>query len=161
MNAIGRYGILGLIFMGMWVILNEKAGPTVFLSGLVFSAVALFVTDFFLLEDRYARRYSLRPITVLRYLFVLLFQIYKSGFSAIPKIIKGNSNIQIAVYQSRLTDELAVCLLANSITLTPGTVTLEKNKDQLKVLAFLEEDSMGSRPLDFKEFESILKELRP
>ena len=160
MKAVKRYGVLGIVFLGMWVILNEKAELSVLLSGVAFSAVALFVTDFFLLETHYVDEYALRPFTLIKYLFFLLFQIYKSGFSAIKIILRRDYEVHIFDFESELEDDLAVCLLANSITLTPGTVTADKKGKRLKILAFVAPDVEKMDLTAFQEFEMILRGLR-
>lgn len=159
MKTIKRYVMLALVFTIMWVVLNEKASVAVLISGMVFSVTTLFLTDYFLSEQHYLDDYSVRFIVVVKYLFYLIFQIYKSGFSAIMIIIKGQDDVQLIDYRSKLDDELSICLLANSITLTPGTVTLDKTEKDLKVLAF-RVDSKARAIGRFADFERVLKGLR-
>lgn len=159
MKTIKHYGMLTLVFTVMWVVLNEKASAAVLLSGLVFSAITLFLTDYFLSDQHYIDDYSVRIQVLIKYVFYLIFQIYKSGFSAIMIIIKGQGDVHIIDHPSKLDDELSVCLLANSITLTPGTVTLDKSENLLKVLAFSQE-SQDQALMKFEDFERVLGGLR-
>ncbi|QSX08999.1 Na+/H+ antiporter subunit E [Alkalibacter rhizosphaerae] len=160
MNVFKRYWMLILVFTIMWVILNEKADAGVMLSGVVFSAIALFLTDFFLLEKHYADEYSLKPFILVKYLFFLIFQIYKSGLSAIKIVLHRKYEVHIFDFESDLDDDLAVCLLANSITLTPGTVTANKKDKRLKILAFVAPEMEKMDVSVFQEFEKILRGLR-
>jgi len=48
-------------------------------------------------------------------------------------IITGNINPRIVHFRTRLKSELARVILANSITLTPGTLTLDLDEDHLVV----------------------------
>lgn len=161
MNVVKRNVVLILVFTIVWVILNEKAELGVVLSGVIFSAIALFLTDFFLLEQHYADAYSLRPLVVIAYLAYLVLQIYKSGFSTIMVILRRKSHVEIFDYVSTLEDDLAVCLLANSITLTPGTVTADKRGNRLKILTFETPGEEKTEGYGFEAFEKLLKGLRP
>jgi multicomponent Na+:H+ antiporter subunit E len=147
------------VFTAMWIILNEKAGPMQIISGIGFSVLSIFFVNYYLLDDDYIDSYFLNPVSLLKYLFYLVFQIYKSGISAIFKISKGESAVKIIKYDSCLNKELAVCLLANAITLTPGTVTIDKTKNQLSILCFQDDEvfSSGSGGKSCSDFEKILR----
>ncbi|MCD6407239.1 Na+/H+ antiporter subunit E, partial [Candidatus Aerophobetes bacterium] len=67
------------------------------------------------------------------YLGVLIFKIYLASFKMIFAIITGNINPGIVHFRTRLRSELARVILANSITLTPGTLTLDLKEDHLVV----------------------------
>lgn len=61
--------------------------------------------------------------------------IYISAFSVIKDILfKNKSNIKIIDVNLDTKSEFSQTLIANSITLTPGTITVEKNGSNLKVL---------------------------
>ena len=48
-------------------------------------------------------------------------------------VISGQSNPRVVHFRTRLKSELARVVLANSITLTPGTLTLDLDNDHLIV----------------------------
>ena len=85
--------------------------------------------------------YAIKPEVLLHYSLYLFIQIYQSGFSAILKIIKGEDAVKIINYETCMRNELGICLLANAITLTPGTVTIGKNGRLLQILAFQDENT--------------------
>ncbi|GEK90683.1 Na+/H+ antiporter subunit E [Alkalibacterium kapii] len=130
-NNIGI--ILLLVFI--WVLLVEQFSLRAFLTGLFVSITVVFFTNRFLLEENYQRKYIIGLITFLEYGLRLFKGIWVSGFSVIPHILSGKADVQIITCETKLTDELLVNILANSITLTPGTVTVDKKGSRLQVLA--------------------------
>ena len=48
--------------------------------------------------------------------------------------ISGKINPGVVDIKTNLKDDYSISILANSITLTPGTVTIDKNGNKLKVL---------------------------
>ncbi len=66
--------------------------------------------------------------------FFLLIEIYKAGFATVKMTITGKVNPGIIDIKTDLEDDYSISILANSITLTPGTVTIDKTDNNLKVL---------------------------
>ncbi|MDD3305720.1 MAG: Na+/H+ antiporter subunit E [Acetobacterium sp.] len=133
--------VLIFIFTAIWLILNESLAFSEILTGLFFSAVALLFTNHYLLENDYLSTYRIKLEVLFHYAMYLFVQIYRSGFLAIFKIIKGEDTVKIIEYETCISDDLSICLLANAITLTPGTVTIGKNGRLLQILAFQDEDT--------------------
>lgn len=161
MKKARSYGILILLFTLIWIILNEKAGPMEILSGICFSVISILFTNYYLLETDYATAYFIRLPVFFQYSMYVIIQIYKSGFSAIKKIIKGEDAVKIIEYETCITDELAICLLANAITLTPGTVTITKEGSHLQILSFADETAFtdSSDGKTCSKYEKILRSL--
>ncbi|NLO36920.1 MAG: Na+/H+ antiporter subunit E [Clostridiaceae bacterium] len=137
-----------LLFTVIWVILNEKIGWESIGTGFVLSLAVLAITDSQLLLSDYAWIYRINPLRLLRYAAVLLGQIYASGFAAIGRIVRGRDDSEIVRYVTGLDDDLAVALLANAVTLTPGTVTVdigeEDGRQHLEILTFVPMTSQAS-----------------
>lgn len=118
----------------IWVILNESASIYQVILGGILGFISLYLTNNVLLYDDYKSKYHIRPFLFSKYFIFVIIQIYVSGFSTIRKIISGNINPDIVEIETELNNDLYICFLANSITLTPGTVTIEKKGRTLKVL---------------------------
>lgn len=133
-NSIRNY--MGLVFLlsVVWIILNESISWHILLSGPIVAVVVLFFTNKLVLKADYQSYYRIRPFVLLRYCLVLLKEIYVAGFHAMAKIITRKVNINIVGFDTRLSDPFHISLLANSITLTPGTVTMEKSGQHLEVI---------------------------
>ncbi|MBC3900867.1 Na+/H+ antiporter subunit E [Acetobacterium malicum] len=155
--------VLVLIFTGIWLVLNESLAVSQLLIGLFFSAVSILFTNRYLLEDDYLDAYAIKPEVLLHYSLYLFIQIYQSGFAAILKIIKGEDSVKIITYETCMSNELGICLLANAITLTPGTVTIDKNGHQLQILAFQDENTFTdiTEGKTCSPYEMILRRMDP
>ena len=163
MKKMIRTLVLVLIFTGFWLILNESLAVSQLLIGLVFSSIALLFTNRYLLEDDYLGAYAIAPEVLLHYSLYLFIQIYQSGFAAILKIIKGEDAVKIITYETCMSNELGICLLANAITLTPGTVTIGKNGRLLQILAFHDENTFAdiTEGKACSPYEMILRRMDP
>lgn len=71
-----------------------------------------------------------------KYFLVLIFEIYKSSILLIPKIITGNAQTSIISITTSLNKPQNIAILANSITLTPGTITIDVSQNNILVLWF-------------------------
>ena len=149
LNWLLHNGRTLFLYTLIWLILNENVTPFQIMTGLLISAFAVFFTGYFLMP---APAREARPVTffmIIRYSVCLISQIYQSGIAALPRIIRGRSRVQLVEYDTGLDNELAICLVANAITLTPGTVTVDKEGCVLKVLSF------GDTPGDSGEIPVI------
>ncbi len=126
-----EFGILGMV---VWCILYEEISLTIALTGLVLGVLATVFANSFLVSHQLTRAYRFNLPRLFIFFFVLIYRIYKAGLSVIPAIITGKTKIGIIDIKTEVPEGLASTVLANSITLTPGTVTIEKKGQNLKVL---------------------------
>lgn len=118
----------------IWIILFEYITPFIFISGVIISIIVVLFTDQFLLKGNYEHSYVIGIGTLIRFGFRLIVEIYLAGIGVIPTIISGDANVEIVHVETKLKDELLIDMLANSITLTPGTVSVDKIGNQLLIL---------------------------
>lgn len=118
----------------IWSILNGKLSLFVVLSGIVCSVLVLRYTDRFLLGSSYHKVHQFKVLNMIKYFFFMIKSIYVSGFQMIGMIITHNINPSMVEIETDLEEDFQRTLLANSITLTPGTITVELNGNKLKVL---------------------------
>jgi multicomponent Na+:H+ antiporter subunit E len=118
-----------------WILFTGTFALFSLLLGLIFSlCIALLTYNIFIEEKEVARRTLLPRIYLLFiYIGVLVFKIYLASFKMALAIITTNINPRIVHFRTRLKSELARVILANSITLTPGTLTLDLDEDHLIV----------------------------
>lgn len=148
-NKLGGFYILGIKRLGrdildnkelivlltiIWIVLFEYFTPFIFLSGLLIAIIVVLFTDRFLLKGNYEHSYVIGFGTLLSYSIRLIVEIYLAGIAVIPTIIKGDADVEIVRVETKLKDELLIDILANSVTLTPGTVTVDKIGSQLLIL---------------------------
>jgi multicomponent Na+:H+ antiporter subunit E len=123
-----------MIFTIFWIVLFERATPFILFTAPLISIFSIKISEKFLLKDSFYELYYFNIFWLIKYSFYLIIEIYKSGLSIIPNIISGHSNPDIVEIYTDLDSNLQVALLANSITLTPGTITMDVHGQRLKVL---------------------------
>jgi multicomponent Na+:H+ antiporter subunit E len=101
----------------------------------VISAAALLVAVFFSRSDRVPRITPKRVAWSAGYLFYLFIAIVKANFDVASRIVRPTIplNPGIVTVRTRLSSPLGRTVLANSITLTPGTLSVEIKGDLLYV----------------------------
>jgi multicomponent Na+:H+ antiporter subunit E len=93
-------------------------------------------------------------------LFVLIIEIFKSSWSYILTIFHQRFEIVVFDMVLSFTDPIKVALVANSITLTPGTVTVDVNQQTITVMAFVDKGTTQAQieaPIR-ERFEALLKD---
>lgn len=123
-----------IVFLGCWVIMVADFSFQTILLGLIVGVISLFLTERYLLESSYYDHYPLDLLHLAYYGFALIYEIYAAGFSTIGTIFKGDANVRIVSVDTELTDDYHRSILANSITLTPGTITLDVTENRLVIL---------------------------
>ena len=120
--------VLGLTVV--WIILMEELSIQAALLGVITSVIVTLFTRKFLPYQEIGNVSFLRLIT---YPFFLIGQIYIAGFSVIKIIIKGPV-VDIVTIKTKLKTEALQFLLADSITLTPGSILLDIEGNDLTLL---------------------------
>ena len=72
---------------------------------------------------------------LIKYLLWLFKEIFNSNISTAKAIITGNISPEIFIVKASQNTDIAKVTYANSITLTPGTVTTQINEDKFEVHA--------------------------
>lgn len=122
------------LFLG-WLLFAWSLSPRTLVIGLLQSLViALLTYPVFIQDDEAARRSQLPRVHVLGvYLLVLVFHMYVASFRVLWRIIRGRVNPGVVHFRTRLNSDVARLALSNSITITPGTITLFMDDDHLIV----------------------------
>ena len=84
------------------------------------------------------------------YLPWLLWQVLLSGWHVTRLILDARLPIdpKLVTYKTGLRDPAAVTIFGNSITLTPGTITVEVNGDELVIHAMDDPSASGLRDME-------------
>ena len=101
----------------------------------VMSAAALLVSVFFSKTRRMPRITPVKVAWSIAYVFYLFVAIIKANFDVASRIVRPKIplNPGIVTVRTKLSTPLGRTVLANSITLTPGTLSVEMKGDILYV----------------------------
>lgn len=125
-----------LIFLIVWLVLNGRITAEIVLTGLVLSAVLLaFCCKFLGHSVRRELALYRRTVWMLRYIAVLVFEIVKANLDVMHMIMTAKYEVEpcLVTLTIPLKTDWARVLLANSITLTPGTITVSLRGDRYTV----------------------------
>ena len=145
---MNRNSFFALILLtAIWVILREDFTVVLVAIGVAVSAVCLLLCRKLIPSPGTT---SIKPLRLLVYFFYLIGQIYVAAFSAIRLITTG-AHTEVVQIKTRAKSTLFRTLLSNSITLVPGSVTLDLEDDTITVLWLVEEKPDGWRTINAEE----------
>ena len=121
------------LFFFVWIILNGRITVEIVIFGLILSAVLFYFICRFM-DYSMKKEFMLFHLIPLfsQYFYVLIQEIVKANLCVLKIIISPEIQPEPALvyFGTDLQSELSKVILANSITLTPGTITvsLEDNR---------------------------------
>ncbi|MBO4509732.1 MAG: Na+/H+ antiporter subunit E [Lachnospiraceae bacterium] len=148
-----------LFLLALWIIFNGAFTLEILLFGIGISAsVCFFMVKFAGYNIKRELKAAKKLPFIIEYLFVLLIEIIKANIACSGLIIKGSKKIQPVVvsFSSPLKSEFLSTVLANSITLTPGTISVSMRNGQFTVHCL---DSSLCDGIDSSSFVKILKRI--
>lgn len=116
----------------VWLLLNNSLAPGHVLLGLLLGwAIPRFTLAFWPEQVRIRR-----PAALLRFSLVFLYEVVLANLAVARLILAGPRTLRPAfvVVPLDLTSDLAISLLANTICLTPGTVSARLSADRRHLL---------------------------
>lgn len=150
---------VAVFFFFIWILISGQVSVGVCLSGAVVSTL-LYVFCVKVLGYRAGveRRSAKKTIRAVRYLGYLLVEMLKAGFVVMKLIYTRGKNMEplLVEFSTDLKTETHRTVLANSITLTAGTITVFLEDGSLCVHAL---DRSLAEGLEHTNFERRLKEL--
>ncbi len=158
MKRFFKYLMIILIYSFIYIVLREKISFPIFVSGLIVGLIGIILSDLFLLDEKYSNLFNVKIFGFLLYFIFLLYRIILSGTKAAFLTISGKTTLEFFTYKSKLDDDFKLNLLANSITLTPGTVTIQRSDNELLIMQIcMSEDRCDLS--DIYSFEKRLKKI--
>lgn len=147
-----------VLFFLFWVIFNGALTLEIAIFGIVIAA-ALYAfickfMDYSIQKDLFIVK---KGIYILQYIGVLIAQIVIANFATIRLIFARKRPEPVIVhFKTTLKTKTARVLLANSITLTPGTITVSLEEDEYTVHCL---DKSLSEGMDSSVFVRLLTRL--
>lgn len=128
-----------LLFISLiifWFVLNGDFSLRQLFSAIVCSGLTVFLTGEVFLRS------GSKPVRIpsawriLWFVWIVLGAIFKAAFMHILRILSGEDKAKIFKVHLDVTDEFAIAMIANAITLTPGTITLGMDGSKLTVVGY-------------------------
>ena len=123
-SAVLSTFILCMIF---WIVLTWSFSVQELAAGVVVSlATALFASKFFIHEDSYRFFNPAKLLSLIVYAGTFCRELVKANVAMAKRVFGGcKVNPGIVKVPTDMKSDYGLSLLANSITLTPGTITME------------------------------------
>jgi len=145
-----------LLFV-MWMVLTSNTQIANIFVGL---GVSVSVASLYILLFPKNDFEFIHPVWFMVYIFVLMKNLIISNVQIAKRILSKDMKLSpsIVAVKTELKSDWKKLLLANSITLTPGTLTLDVEDDILYIHVIECRDSLKKENIT-KEFESIIAKL--
>ena len=125
-----------LIFFLIWVIFNGQFTPEIAVFGLIIAGLMYaFICKFMGYKPRADIIMAKKFFYLIQYVFIMVKAIVKANFAVTRMITAPRYELEPAVvrFKTDLKSAPARIMLANSITLTPGTITVSLTGDEYVV----------------------------
>ena len=149
-----------ILFFAMWVLLTFSIELQEIMVGLVVAFVATLLTrDLF--PDEMLKFFNPRRLLwAILYIPYLIYYIILANFDVAYRVLNPDLPITPGIIKVKTTleSEMAKTILANSITLTPGTLTVEIDGDNYYIhwINITTEDPEKQRQIIIDKFERML-----
>lgn len=159
MRRLLPHPLLSFTLAGLWLLLVNQLSAGHLVLGALLGWLIPFATSRFWPEQIRIRH----PLTLLHYLGILVIDIVRGSFHVARLILRGPARLRpvfVAVPLALKTD-LAISLLANTISLTPGTVSARLSEDkQTLIVHTLDTDDADALIAEIKQrYEAPLKRI--
>lgn len=144
-----------LMFLLLWIIFNGNFTLEICLFGLAIAAVLLVFSckfmDYSLAKEK---RFYKNVFLFLRYCRLLVVEIVKANAKVIHMILTQKEEIEpvLVGFKTDLKTQMGKALLANAITLTPGTITVTLEDSEYTVHCLDESMAEGIDESEFVEY---------
>ncbi len=148
-----------IVFFCAWIIFNGRMTIEIAIFGLVLAAAMYAFACAFLGLSPKKELHIIRLIPASAgYLAILLWEIIKANFTVMRMILSPRFKPEptIVSFHAGLKTDLARVMLANSITLTPGTITVTLENDEYHVHCL---DKSLSEDIEDSVFIRLLKKM--
>ena len=130
-----RFLLTSLFLFMVWLLFTSSLEAySLIVGGLGSILLGALTYRVFIAHHQANLRYIIpNPFALVLYVAILIFFLYQSSVMMLIAVITGKASPRIVHFRTRLKSDIARMILANSITITPGTITLDLNDDHLTV----------------------------
>ena len=148
-----------IVFFALWIIFNGRITTEIVIFGLVIAAIMYaFICKFMDYSFKKELVYLKKIPYIIEYLYLLIKEIIKANFATMKLTLSSNYAIEPVLihFESPVKTKTAKFLLANSITLTPGTITVSIVENEFTVHCL---DKSLAEGIEDSEFVKILRKI--
>jgi multicomponent Na+:H+ antiporter subunit E len=124
------------MFFLLWIIFNGRVTTEIVIFGIVIAAVMYwFVCKYMDVSPKRELYYLKKGRYLIQYLCVLLAEIVKANFATLKLVCSSNevNDPVLVTFDMDFKSETSKFMLANAITLTPGTITVSVEGNRFTV----------------------------
>lgn len=150
---------MALLFFIIWVMLNGKFTVEIALFGIGISVlIYLFIWKILGYKPKNDIYLFKNLFLIIAYICVLEFEILKANLAVILLMFKpkANENAKIIKFNVDFNNDISKAILANSITITPGTITISVDDNTFTVHCLHSKFADG---IDNSSFIKLLKKM--
>lgn len=161
MNRMPAQFLLNLFIAFLWVLLKDEDSIrlTTFFSGFLVGVVILFFMHRFFGQQFYLRRFY----CIVKLVLIFISELLQSSYVVLVQILNPKLEMKpgIFTYETKLTMDWEVSILAMLLTLTPGSVVMEVTPDRNKfyIHGMDLEKSKDALLLSLAKFEKAIMEV--
>lgn len=145
-----------LLLFVFWIILCEKISLEIVIFGIIFSLLVSYINSKVFTFMHLSNFYKFNKVVLyVKFIFLLIKEIFIANIQVAMVVLNPKISISpcLVKFKTNLKDNLSKAILANSITLTPGTITVCIDEDEFTVHCLNEEYGKG---LTNSSFEKLL-----
>ena len=143
-----------LLLFGFWVLLNGKWTTEIAIVGvIVCAALYAFMCAFMGYSPKKEWQIGKRLPKIIGYFFYLVAEVFKSSWGTMVLIWSPEKEIQprVTSFRTRLKTDAGKVVLANSITMTPGTITVDVQDDLFLIHCLDETFDVGTEGFEMED----------
>ena len=125
-----------LLFFLLWIIFNGRITTEIVLFGIVIAAALYwFICKFMDFSPKRELMYLKKGGYLIQYLYYLIKEIVAANFATMKLVCSSSKVVEpvLIEFDTHFKNDTSKFLLANSITLTPGTITVSIQGDRFTV----------------------------
>ncbi|MDE7476572.1 MAG: Na+/H+ antiporter subunit E [Lachnospiraceae bacterium] len=148
-----------VIFFLLWIIFNGRVTTEIVLFGIVISAALYwFICKFMDFNPRREMEYLKKGGYLLLYMYHLIKEIIIANFATMKLICSAGRVVEptLVEFEMHFRSDTSKFMLANSITLTPGTITVAVEGDKFIVHCL---DKSLAEGMESSVFVELLKKI--
>lgn len=144
------------LYLLFWIVLSENVKAETLCIGIIISLIVTSLNKILLQSDKLL--YSKKNIVLwIYYTIILIKEILVSNINVAKIVLSPKLEIspQVIIIRTKIKSDFNKTIFANSITLTPGTLTISLDGDKIAVHCLKDEFALGLNNSDFEKI--ILK----